>query len=215
MRKVHLMRGVATAILWLAVVAAASGCVARRVIAAPPGAKPMEEPPPGMVEVDFISEYYGQSWRVFAGGNLVCTTPCTQWVNPSEPLVLISNDRERLEVFDLGAEAVETRHALVAAQGTCDGKYVTGLALTTFGGMGAVVAIALTAIGCSDVQERGGICTAGLITGVTLPITAGAIWMMIDGLPQAHILPVYRSQAAKGQSPVSVAFLPNGIYGKF
>lgn len=215
MRRISPVRSIATAIVCLAFVAAAPGCVARRVIAGPQGAKPAEEPPPGMVEVDFVSEYYQQSWKVYSGGKLACKTPCTQWVHAGEPLILVSNDRERVEVFDLGDEALQTRHALVSAEGTCDGKYVTGLALTTFGGMGAVVAIALTAIGCSDLQERGGMCTAGLITGVTLPITAGAIWMMIDGLPKAHILPVYRSPAANGQSPVSVAFLPNGIYGKF
>jgi len=87
-----------------------------------------------MVEVDFVSEYYGQSWKVFAGGHQVCTTPCTQWVNAGEPLVLASNDGDRLEVFDLGLEAVESRHALLVAQGTCDGKHVTGIALTAFGG---------------------------------------------------------------------------------
>jgi hypothetical protein len=117
--------------------------------------------------------------------------------------------------FPLGLEALQTRHALVSAEGTCDGKYVTGLVFTTFGGMAAVVAITLTAVGCSDIQERGGMCTAGLITGVSLPITAGAIWMMIDGLPKAHVLPVYQSQAANGQTPVRVAILPNGIYGTF
>lgn len=212
------MRNLAAVKLSLVLVAALSGCMHGRALP-PPDEAPQrvrETPPPGMVEVDMVSEYDDQVWDVYSGDALVCTTPCTQWVNARRSLVMVSRDGDRLYVPWLGVDALQSRRATLVARGSCDGKHVTGLVFTTFGGMGAVVGTTLTAVGCSDTERRGGMCTAGLITlGVTVPLTAAAIWMMIDGLPSANVLPVYRTQAAKGQPPITIAFGPNAIVGTF
>jgi hypothetical protein len=169
-----------------------------------------------MVEVSVVSEYEDQVWDVVAGGEVVCTTPCTQWVGARQGLRLMANDGDRLFVPGLGVEAMQTRHALLVAEGTCDGKHVTGIVFTTFGGMGVVTAIPFIAIGCSDLQRRAGMCTAGLNTaGVSLPLTAIAIWMLIDGLPKAHVIPLVKGQASAGQPPVTFSLTPNGIAGTF
>lgn len=212
------MRNLAPVTLSLALVAALSGCMHGRALPpsseAPPRAR--ETPPPGMVEVDMLSEYDDQVWDVYSGDALVCTTPCTQWVNARQSLVMVSRDGDRLYVPWLGTEALQSRRATLLARGSCDGKNVTGIIFTTFGGMGAVVGTTLTAVGCSDLDRRGGTCTAGLITlGVSLPLTAISIWMIVDGLPSASVIPVYRTQVAKGQPPMTIAFGPNAIVGTF
>jgi hypothetical protein len=169
-----------------------------------------------MVEVSVVSEYEDQVWDVVAGGDVICTTPCTQWVRAGQGLRLMANDGDRLFVPGLGVEAMQSRRALLIAEGTCDGKHITGLVFTTFGGMGVVTSIPFIAIGCSNLERRGGMCTAGLITAaVSVPLTAISIWMMIDGLPKAHIIPELKIQASAGQPPVTLSLLPNGIAGTF
>ncbi|HZI03159.1 MAG TPA: hypothetical protein VEZ71_04020, partial [Archangium sp.] len=62
------------------------GCIRR--VAVPPSAEdgPVAEPPPGMVAVSVVSEYEDQVWDVYAGKDLVCTTPCTQLFSPRQHL---------------------------------------------------------------------------------------------------------------------------------
>lgn len=213
------MRTLAPVFVALFFMTTASGCIQRAVIPdSPPGAQQQlrEEPPPGMVEVNVVSEYDDQVWDVIAGGNVVCTTPCTQWVGAGQRLRLNANDGDRLFVPGLGVEAMETRHALLVAEGTCHGKQVNGIVFTTLGGMGVVTSIPFIAVGCSDVEKRGGMCTAGLITaGVSLPLTAVAIWMIVDALPKAHVIPLFHAQASNGQPPVTFTLTPNGVAGTF
>lgn len=192
------------------------GCIRR--VAVPPSAEdgPVEEPPPGMVSVSVVSEYPRQVWDVYAGGDRVCTTPCTQWFSPRQYLVLKSREGDELFIPGVGREALKARHAIVVAEGTSYAKYVNGIVFTTLGGMGVVTGITFTAVGCSQVQERAGMCTAGLITGgVSLPVTAFALWMLLDSSPKAHVLPAFQTQAHHGQPPVTVSLAPNGIVGTF
>ncbi len=192
------------------------GCV--RHIALPPSAEdgPVEEPPPGMVTVSVVSDDEEQVWDVYAGGRRVCTTPCTRWFSPRQHLVLKSREDDRLFVPGVGREALRARHAIVVAEGPSYAKQVNGIVFTTLGGMGLVTAITLTAVGCSQVQERGGMCTAGLITGgVSVPVTAFALWMLLDSSPKAHVLPAFKARAHHGQPPVTLSLAPNGIVGTF
>ncbi|MCI0673439.1 MAG: hypothetical protein L0Y64_23555 [Myxococcaceae bacterium] len=189
------------------------GCV--RHVAVPREGR-FEEPPPGMVEVDAVSDDDGQVWEVSAGGSAVCTTPCTQRFGVHETLRLESNDGDYVQVRGLGAEALQARRALLVAEGTSHGKQVNGIVFTTLGSMGLVTAITLTAVGCSDLSDRRGMCSAGLITGAaSLPLTAAALWMLLDSGPKAHVLPIATARSAKGQPPVRVALLPNGAVGTF
>jgi hypothetical protein len=193
-----------------------SGCIRR--VAVPPSAedRPVQEPPPGMVAVSVVSEYEEQVWDVYAGRDLVCTTPCTQWFSPRQHLVLKSRNGDKLFIPGVGREALKARHAILVAEGTSYAKHVNGIVFTTFGGMGLVTAITLTAVGCSQVQERGGMCTAGLITGgVSVPVTAFALWMLLDSSPKAHVLPSFQANAPPGQPPVTLSLAPNGVVGTF
>jgi hypothetical protein len=211
------MRLLCTTLVAVTVVASQAGCV-RRIVMPPltEEEKRAELPPAGMVEVNVVSEYEDQVWDVYAGGQIVCTTPCTQWLKAHQHVALKAHDGDRIDVPGLGLEALEARRAVLVAEGTCEGKQINGIVFTSLGSMGLITAITLTAVGCSDVLERRGMCNAGLITGaITLPLTAAAIWMIVDSMPRAHILPVFRTTAAAGQPPVTIAVGPTGIFGTF
>ena len=192
------------------------GCIRR--VAVSPSAEdgPVEEPPPGMVAVSIVSEYEEQVWDVYAGRDRVCTTPCRQSFSPRQHLVLKSREGDKLFVPGVGREAQQARHAIVVAEGTSYAKYVNGIVFTTLGGMGVVTAITLTAVGCSEARERAGMCTAGLITGgASVPLTAFALWMLLDSGPKVHVLPAFKAQAQHGQPPVTLSLAPNGVVGTF
>lgn len=199
----------------LCLVASLSGCV-RRVALLPPDDPnaPVADPPPGMVQVNVVAET-GQTWEVRAGGPPICQTPCTETVNASSSLLLTSR-HGRLLVPAMAVEAPGAQRALVVIDGTNEGERINGIVFTTLGGMGAIAGITLTAVGCSNTQERAGMCTAGLITaGVTLALTAVSIWMIIDSAPSAHVLPVFKTNATNGLPPVTFALTPTGIAGTF
>lgn len=201
----------------LCLILASSGCT-RRVVVPTPGMNEQvrEEPPPGMMEVNVVSEYGDQVWDLHTGGSMVCSTPCTQWLGIGQGVVLKARDGDMLYVDDLGLEAIEARRALLVAEGTCHGKNINGIVFTTFGGMGVVIGTTFTAIGCSDLQERAGMCSAGLITGgVSALVTTAALLMLIDSLPKAHVIPVHKAPAAAGKPAVSLSLTPNGIAGTF
>lgn len=210
------MRRLSSVLIALCLAAGSSGCV-RRVVHVPPEVEGQktEDPPPGMIEVNVVSEVDEETWDVYAGGTFLCQTPCMQWVDARSNLVLAAPSGERLSLRSFGGEAMDARRALVVAEGTHEGKRINGIVFTTFGGMGVVTAIALTAIGCSDLDRRAGVCTAGLITGaVSLPVTAFALWMLLDSPPKLDVLPVYKAKGAKG-SPLSLLVAPNGVAGTF
>jgi len=178
----------------------------------------VEQPPPGMAQVQVVSDFEDQTWDVFAGQDHVCTTPCNTWLDPRRSIFLQARGNPRDEIYlpGLGQEAWQARNAVVVASGSCHGKYVNGVVFTSLGGMGLITGITLTAIGCSDTQRRGGMCTAGLITGgISLPVTAIFIWMLVDSGPKADVFPIYQSQPAPGQTPVKVGLGPAGISGTF
>lgn len=199
----------------LCVFVSLTGCV-RRVALLPPDDSTEPDPPPGMVQVNVVNEDDGRVWDVRAGGPPICQTPCTETVNASSSLLLTSNHRERLLVPAMAVEAPGAQRALVIAEGTNDAEQINGIVFTTLGGMGAVAGITLTAVGCSDLQRHAGLCTAGLITsGITFALTAVSIWMIVDSGPRAHVLPVFKTNAAKGLPPVTFALTPTGVLGTF
>jgi hypothetical protein len=181
-----------------------------------PGRGP-QEPPPGLAQVEVVSEFPDQVWDVYNGEDRVCTTPCTQWLDPLRPLYLESRDadRDRLWLSSLAPGALESRNALLVATGTHEGKQVNGIVFTSLGGMGVIVGISLTAIGCTD-PDLGGMCTAGLITGgVSLPLTGLAILLILDSLPKAEVIPVLKPQPGRAQLPFTIGLSPTGIAGTF
>lgn len=194
-----------------------TGCV-RHVLRHDGGSEQLgTDPPPGKVAVNVVSADDSLRWEVIAGREVACVTPCTRWFDAKQGLLLRSQEGDVAELPDFGAEAVHARRALVVAEGTWYGKRVNGIVFTTIGGMGVVTAITLSAVGCSD-PERAGMCTAGLITGAAaVPLTAVALWMLIDSGPKAHVLPVFRSGRGAGRKRSEVLILPGpgGIVGVF
>lgn len=208
------MRTLPALVTALALVPMLTGCVRRVVL---PPSEPMgEDPPPGMIDVNVVSEYPGQRWDVHTGGERVCTSPCTHRLRQGDDVVLIADNGDELFVPAIGYETPDAKRGLLVAEGSHRGKRVNGIVFTTLGGMALVTGITFTAVGCSDLQERAGMCTAGLITGgVALPLTAFSIWLMIDALPKSHFVPVYTQKTADGHPPVSLYVTPNGVAGTF
>ncbi|HSM91801.1 MAG TPA: hypothetical protein VLT47_02880 [Anaeromyxobacteraceae bacterium] len=180
-----------------------------------PGRGGQSEGPAGTIKVDLISSNAAARWDVYYDDEVVCTTPCSRWLNPAHPLLFRTRDEgyygrgaDRVRVPDLMPFA-GTGMVQVAAHPTSQGKLATGIVFTTFGGMAAVTGIALTGVGCSNTAEHAGMCKAG---GVTLAVgglvTAGSILMILDALPKAEFrLP--------GGTVGDVTFGPGFATGRF
>lgn len=179
-------------VFWLTVAlttGAASGCVRHVAVADERELAAMGEPPPGSVDVNIIADDR-RVWQVYAGDTFACATPCARRFSTTQDFTLESR-RDSLYLPELGIEAVQARRAMVVVEDSNGGKKANGIVFTTLGGMGVVTGIPLIAVGCSNVAERGGLCTAGLITGgVSALLTAGAIWLIVDSLPKLRVLPV-------------------------
>jgi hypothetical protein len=164
-------------------------CVRRVVVADPQ--ELANEIPPGLVDVKIVSDDL-HPWSVSSGDAPLCTTPCTSRVGAAQDLLLRSG-RYTLYLPDLGPDVAVAQRAVVIAEGASRGERTNGIVWTTFGGIGLVTGITLTAVGCSDTDSRGGTCVAGLITGgASALLTAAAIWMIVDALPKAHVIPVFK-----------------------
>ena len=192
--------------------AALSGCV-HRVAEAPPG--PALVTPEGMVEVSVVSDDEGRAWSAYLGGEDGCTTPCRKVVGQWDALLLRSRRGDEVLVPGIGSELPGVRRVLVVPERERSGEQVLGIVSTMLGGMGLVAGIVLTAVGCSDIEKRGGACTAGLITGGTTAalLTAG-ILMIVDSAPRAHVLPVVTVGPEKAPAATLVV-TPTGVAGTF
>jgi hypothetical protein len=150
--------------------------------------------PPGTVKVDLVSADASRRWDVYYDDEVICSTPCTRFLDPGRPLLLRSRDLgpmrgDRVQLRDL-VDHAPGGAVQVQAHPTSYGKLATGITFTTFGGMAVVTGVALSAIGCSDLDARGGMCRGGATTlAAGAFATAGAIWLILDALPKAEVLP--------------------------
>ena len=190
-----------------------SGC-AHQMMAADLAAmaKPPPEPPEGKVALSVVSGDHRQ-WKVIVKGEAVCGTPCTGNLDVGDTFAVESTStNEGILLRGLPPEVLAARRGVVIAEGNHRGKYVNGVVWTSLGGMALVTSITLTAVGCSDLEDRRGMCNAGLITGgVALPLTAFGIWLLTDSFPKVQILPAPSSAAAAPQ----VQLTPVGVAGTF
>lgn len=148
------------------------------------------EVPAGKVDVNVVADD-DVTWSVYGTGQAPCLTPCPLRLEATRGLTLESPRGYTVSLGTLGEAAIRARRALVVAQPPSEAKRVNGIVFTSLGGMGLVTGIALSAVGCSNVQARGGLCTAGLITGgVTGLLTAAAIFLILDSVPQADVVPL-------------------------
>jgi hypothetical protein len=162
-----------------------------QVFLLPLAGRAAEEGPPGAVKVDFVSGDPASRWDVYADDQVICTTPCARWVDPHRPVMLRTRESgfmsasDRVQVPNLLGYPGQ-QHLQLHAEGTSNGKLVTGITFTTFSGMAAISGIALTAIGCSG--DRSGMCTGGLISlGAGAVGLAGSIYLILDSRARADI----------------------------
>jgi hypothetical protein len=170
-------------------------------VAPPPPPPPPPAPGPAVpapTRARFVSTGPEQ-WDVLVDNQPVCSTPCSGPLFPEQFVVLQSQQRNPalLEVGHLPPGDL-----LVSGKPLQEGLYAGGIVTTTLGGMALVVGITLTAVGLA--KDKGGMTTAGLITGgaglIALP---AGIYMMVQAVPSARI------------EPGAVAGLAGGIGGRF
>lgn len=172
----------------LVLVVLGSGCVRRALLVDPQELK--DEVPRGKISVNFVSDDH-RIWTVYAGDVPLCRTPCVEEIDSTQSISMRLRKGDSLYLHDLGLKAMEARRAMVVAEGTSRGEKVNGIVFTTLGGMGMVVGIVLTSVGCSDYERRPGTCMAGAIVGgVSTALTAFAISLLVHSLPKAWVLPV-------------------------
>lgn len=191
-----------------------SGC-AHQMMAADMAAlnKPPPEPEEGKISLTVVSGDHRQ-WNVMVGGQAVCATPCSGNLDLGESFAVESTaSNEGIFIPALPAEVIAARRGVVIAEGEHEGKQVNGIVWTSLGGMALVTAITLSAVGCSDLEDRRGMCNAGLITGgVGLPLTAFGIYLLVDSGPRVQIYPAKPRSAA---SAPQVLLTPVGVAGTF
>jgi len=132
-------------------------------------------------------------WEVYADDEVICSTPCTKWVDPSRPVLLRAREEsffaapDKVQVPSLVAESVHAPLQL-KAHGTAGGQLTAGITFLTFTGLAVVTGITLTALSCST--DRSGFCTGGLIAlGAGVLGTVGGVWLLLDALPKAEVMP--------------------------
>jgi hypothetical protein len=161
------------------------------------------EGPPGTVRTDFVSASANGRWDVYIDDQVACTTPCTKFVDPNRPILLRAREDsmftgpDKIQLAGLG-DGAAAGSVQLQAHPTARGELATGITLTSFGGLGVLTGITLAAVGCPNGISDGQ-CVAGLSTfGLGGLLTAGAIWLILDAMPRADIVPGVRAWLAPG-----------------
>jgi len=176
-----------------------------------------EEGPPGTVKVDFVAANANGRWDVYYDDEVICSTPCSRWVDPNRPVMLRAREEsygkpDRIELLNLGNATGDMQ---LQAHPTANGKLVTGIVFTAFGGMSVITGITLTSLGYSS-DSRSGLTTPGLITlGVGLPVTLGAIWMIVSAAAHAEAQQGYAVSPAPLDGGTRIVWGAGGISGTF
>jgi hypothetical protein len=165
-----------------------------RIAQADPGVQPQEPGPQAQPEAQahpepqaptratFVSTS-SQQWDVVVDGQPICGTPCTGPLFPLQHVSMHSHE-PRPVVLDVGR--LPPGDLIVSATPLNEGMYAGGIVATTFGGMALAVGITFTAVGLA--KDRGGMTTAGLITGGAGAVTlGGGIYLMLRALPNIRV----------------------------
>jgi hypothetical protein len=139
-----------------------------------------QAPPP--TRATFVSDT-SQQWDVTIDGEPVCGTPCTYLLFPVQFVTLRSRE-PRPVLLDVGR--LPPGDLIVSGKPLETGMYAGGIVATTLGGMALAIGITFSAVGAA--QDRGGMTTAGLITGAAgVAALAGGIYLMIRALPAVSV----------------------------
>jgi hypothetical protein len=155
-----------------------------------------EEGPAGTVKVDFISASANDRWDVYADDAVICTTPCTKWMNPSRPVMLRGRDSK---LFFMSPDRVNvTRlddssgHLQLQARGTETTRFMAGMSIGGLGLSAMLMGAMLAGMTCGDDNDFfAKHCKPGLITlGVGLPVALVGAWLIWSALPSARVQPL-------------------------
>jgi hypothetical protein len=157
-----------------------------------PGSAP-ERGPPGTVKVSFYSADASRSWQVLNGPGVLCTTPCSTFVDPAVSFAMrseaspVKGGPAFLEVPDLrvqgGGGPVEVRAHARSLMG-----FAGGVVMTTFGGVGVAAGAVLLPLGLATKDDD--LTVAGAIT---LPLSTAilfvpGIWLIVQSAPSADVI---------------------------
>jgi hypothetical protein len=147
---------------------------------AQPSPLPQVIPDDRFVQVRFAGDGSASSWVLEAGGREICETPCTLRYGAGTPIALRERGGRgkpaRLQVPFLARGGYD-----VKASPRVMGAFAPGVVATTFGGIGAIVGIALTSSGCPRSDKS--MCEGGLITagaGAAL-FSTGIVLIAVSG----------------------------------
>jgi len=156
----------------------------------------VQEGPPGTVKVDFVSESDDARWDVYANDEVICTTPCSKWVDPLRPVTLRARESnimfmspDRVNVARFAEPGASLR---LEAHPTARGRFMTGMAVGGTGAMVALMGAMLAASSCGhdedDVFMRGDRCKPSLIAmGIGIPIALLGTWLALSARPYAEV----------------------------
>lgn len=178
-----------------------------------------EEGPPGTIKVDFVSANPSSRWEVYGDDEVLCSTPCSRWVDPTRPLLLRGREQgfmsssDKVRLASLNAHAHQG-HLQVQAHGTAQGKLVTGITFSAFSGMAILTGGMLALLGCAG--DRDGLCTGGLISmGAGSLGLAGSLWLLLDALPKGQVVPLGGGVGYAHSTGPRLLVSPAGVAGTF
>jgi hypothetical protein len=158
------------------------------------------DPATAPTRATFVSSSEAQ-WDVYVDQQAICSTPCTLGLSGVNFVALRTQERNPVRL-DVGT--MPQGDIMVRATPLSNGMYAGGIVMTTFAGMALATGITLTAVGYGT--DRGGMQTAGLITGVSgaVGLYAG-IYLMRKALPRFSIGSA-QPYAASNQIGLSATF---------
>lgn len=171
------------------------------------GPAPVIESLGDRVRVDLISGDASERWDVYVDDAVICTTPCTQQLDPLRPISMRTRDRgmlpvERVQLASLGTGGGPFQ---VQAHSTAYGKFVPGIVAASLGGMGLMTGGMLGLMGARGEEA---FATAGLISaGAGAALVAGGIVLMVMAQPRAEVVKVgAASLSVSADGAVAVRF---------
>jgi hypothetical protein len=161
--------------------------------------------PSGTVQVAFLSGDTNRSWQVVAPSGVICAkTPCTRWVDPHTPITMRSpvpgtSVTETTEVPAL-PDRDEGMPIQVRAYPPNWGRVAGGATAVGAGAMALFFGLFIAGAKCGDDGSTGGCTTGWVLTGVSVPLIAGGVWLLTDFSAHADVT---GGQASGGGDPWS------------
>jgi hypothetical protein len=142
----------------------------------------------GTLRVTFAAATSDRAWELRSQQQFVCRTPCTRWINPSEPYELRTEsgpEFETVQVPDLapfvGSNGVEVR-----ARPSSKGAFIGGIVTTGLGGGLAFIGGFLALGGA--LSDRNGLLVAGGVTStIGLLAIAPGVYLIVSSGSKAEL----------------------------